>query len=409
MKNTSDVKKWMSLVGVLILVNTAAMGQDLEAYVNIALKNSPKLQAKQLTYESSLEAVSEVGSIPNTTIGGGYFVQEAETRVGPQRAKLSASQMFPWFGTLKAKKQASGALAESDRFELESTTRDITLKVKQAYYKLYEKKASIEIIEENLNILKTYEELALNELENNRTTMVDVLKIRIQINELKNQKEVVNEELVSDIKGFNLLLNRSILEEVKIVDTLRVTQEVFSKENLIDNPKLLKIEAMKEATAQSELAATKENAPSIGVGLDYVFVDERDMVMPDNGKDIVMPMVNLSIPLFSKKFTSKRKQLQLQQEALANTKIDAENELETLFEDNLAALNNAKRTISTQTENVHQAKQAEQVILTTYQTGTIDFEQVLEVQQLILKYQLSTLQALTAYHNSKAALESLTK
>lgn len=399
----------MSLVGVLILVNTAAMGQDLEAYVNIALKNSPKLQAKQLTYESSLEAVSEVGSIPNTTIGGGYFVQEAETRVGPQRAKLSASQMFPWFGTLKAKKQASGALAESDRFELESTTRDITLKVKQAYYKLYEKKASIEIIEENLNILKTYEELALNELENNRTTMVDVLKIRIQINELKNQKEVVNEELVSDIKGFNLLLNRSILEEVKIVDTLRVTQEVFSKENLIDNPKLLKIEAMKEATAQSELAATKENAPSIGVGLDYVFVDERDMVMPDNGKDIVMPMVNLSIPLFSKKFTSKRKQLQLQQEALANTKIDAENELETLFEDNLAALNNAKRTISTQTENVHQAKQAEQVILTTYQTGTIDFEQVLEVQQLILKYQLSTLQALTAYHNSKAALESLTK
>lgn len=399
----------MSLVGVLILVNTAAMGQDLEAYVNIALKNSPKLQAKQLTYESSLEAVSEVGSIPNTTIGGGYFVQEAETRVGPQRAKLSASQMFPWFGTLKAKKQASGALAESDRFELGSTTRDITLKVKQAYYKLYEKKASIEIIEENLNILKTYEELALNELENNRTTMVDVLKIRIQINELKNQKEVVNEELVSDIKGFNLLLNRSILEEVKIVDTLKVTQEVFSKENLIDNPKLLKIEAMKEATAQSELAATKENAPSIGVGLDYVFVDERDMVMPDNGKDIVMPMVNLSIPLFSKKFTSKRKQLQLQQEALANTKIDAENELETLFEDNLAALNNAKRTISTQTENVHQAKQAEQVILTTYQTGTIDFEQVLEVQQLILKYQLSTLQALTAYHNSKAALESLTK
>ncbi|ETN93757.1 TolC family protein [Zhouia amylolytica] len=409
MKNTSDVKKWMSLVGVLIMVNTAAMGQDLEAYVNIALMNSPKLQAKQLTYESSLVAVSEVGSIPNTTIGGGYFVQEAETRVGPQRAKLSASQMFPWFGTLKAKKQASGALAESDRFELESTTRDITLKVKQAYYRLYEKKASIEIIEENLNILKTYEELALNELENNRTTMVDVLKIRIQINELKNQKEVVNEELVSDIKGFNLLLNRSILEEVKIVDTLRVTQEVFSKENLIDNPKLLKIEAMKEATAQSELAATKENAPSIGVGLDYVFVDERDMVMPDNGKDIVMPMVNLSIPLFSKKFTSKRKQLQLQQEALANTKIDAENELETLFEDNLAALNNAKRTISTQTENVHQAKQAEQVILTTYQTGTIDFEQVLEVQQLILKYQLSTLQALTAYHNSKAALESLTK
>lgn len=408
MKKRYDIKDCMSLAAMLFVV-LIGRAQDLDAYIKIALENHPQLQAKQLTYESSLEAVTEVGSIPNTTIGGGYFVQEAETRVGPQRAKLSASQMFPWFGTLKAKKQASGALAESDRFELESTMRDITLKVKQAYYKLYEKKAFIEIIEENMNILKTYEELALNELENNRTTMVDVLKIRIQMNELENQKEVVNEELVSDLKGFNLLLNRSILEEVKIVDTLKVGRDVFSEENLIENPKLLKIEAMKEAAAQSELAVIKENGPSIGIGLDYVFVDERDMVMADNGKDIVMPMVNVSIPLFSKKFTSKRKQLQLQQEALANTRVDAENELKTLFVDNHAALNNAKRTISTQAENVHQAKQAEQVILSTYQTGTIDFDQVLEVQQLILKYQLSTIQALTAYHNSKAVLESLTK
>ena len=43
----------------------------------------------------------------------------------------------------------------------------------------------------------------------------------------------------------------------------------------------------------------------LGFGLDYIYVEKRpDMNFSDNGKDIIMPMVSLSIPVFNKKYKS---------------------------------------------------------------------------------------------------------
>ena len=53
----------------------------------------------------------------------------------------------------------------------------------------------------------------------------------------------------------------------------------------------------------------------IGFGLDYINVTKRpDMTFNENGKDIVMPMVSLSIPIFNNKYKSQTKQNDLQQQ-----------------------------------------------------------------------------------------------
>ena len=64
------------------------------------------------------------------------------------------------------------------------------------------------------------------------------------------------------------------------------------------HPELLKYDKLYESIEQSELLNLKESSPMIGFGLDYINVSERpDMNLSDNGKDIVMPMVSLSIPM----------------------------------------------------------------------------------------------------------------
>ena len=48
----------------------------------------------------------------------------------------------------------------------------------------------------------------------------------------------------------------------------------------------------------------------IGFGLDYIPVEKRpNMDFADNGKDIFMPMVSLSLPIFNKKYKLKKSQL----------------------------------------------------------------------------------------------------
>ena len=400
--------KVIIILMICMLSITALKAQSLESYIDEAVHNNAELQAMQFGYESSLEKVNEAGSLPNTTISAGYFIQEVETRVGPQRTRLSVSQPLPWFGTLGARKNVGSAMSESELQNIELSERKLKLDVKQAYYDLYEKKASLSILRKNLEILKTYEELALNELESNRTTMVDVLKIRIQINETESKSISVSDEYETSVTTFNLLLNREPNARVVVADSLQLDTVQFNKEDLINNPQLLRLNAQQDVLLQSEKANEKEGMPSLGVGLDYVFVEESPMQVSDNGKDVIMPMVSLSIPLFSKKYTSKRKQYQLEQQAVERRKVNVSNELEMAFQEALTALQNAKRTVNTQKENIHQAQQAEEVILTTYETAKLDFEQILEVQQLILKFQLEEVKATSIYFKNKAMLEYLT-
>ncbi|NAS31443.1 TolC family protein [Flavobacteriaceae bacterium R38] len=384
-------------------------GQQLEGYLNEALKNNPRLQSLQYKYESAVEKVSEAGSLPNTTFETGYFIQETETRVGPQRLRVSAKQKFPWFGTLDAKKKSAAAFAESELQNIELIGRKLVLDVKKQYYHLYENKAGLHILERNLEILKTDEKLALTELENDRSTLVDVLKIRIKINDIENQITSYAQELETKKKTFNILLNRDSSVNVTVQDSITLEENVFTREQLINNPRLIQLETIKDGLLKSEIAAQKEGLPAIGVGLDYILVDELSFVNPiDNGKDIIIPSVSVSVPLFSKKYSSKRKQYQLQQEAVENDKTQIKNELESLFEKSVTKMKNADRLRQTKAQNIQQAQQAEKVLLTTYQAGKLDFDQILEVQQLILKFQLEEYAAIREYLEAKAMLEYLT-
>jgi len=397
-------------IAVLLLTLTVK-AQSLSDYLSIAAQNNPELQAIQYRYESALEKVVEVGSLPNTTISVGYFVQPVETRVGAEKAKISATQKLPWFGTLGVKKESATYKAAAQLNMYDFAKRNLFLNVKTAYFDLYELKEKEGIILENISILKTFESLALNELENNRSTMVDVLKIRMEKNELSNQLNAVQENYNAKNIAFNLLLNRDENSYVNIVeDVISLNSEDFKKEQITNNPKILQLDNLKSALEKSELAIKKEGLPIIGIGLDYGFVQNRDIPdLADNGQDIIMPMVSLSFPLFSKKYSSKQKQLQLEQKAIETSKVSTFNLLNTVFESSQSKLENSKVSIATQVENIYEAERAKKVLLAAYETSKVDFEQLLEIQQLQLKFQLKKVISEKQYAIQKSTLEFLTK
>ena len=389
-----------------------ANGQTLETFLQEAEKNSTAILAKQLEYESSVEKVNEVGSLPNTKLGVGVFAQAVETRVGPQRMRFSASQEIPWFGILKAQKANARSLANAQSSEITFLKRQLALDVKLAYYKMYLLQQKLEITKAHVEIVDTYEKLALNELENNRSTMVDVLKIKMKKNSLSQQLQTLTENIQTEKATFNLLLNKSVDAEVIIEDSVTIEPPLLmiEKEAINANPKLQQLDYLETALQQSEIVAKKEGNPSIGFGLDYVLVAERSgVVLPDNGKDVIMPMVTLSIPLFSKKHVSKQKQLRLQQEVIKQNKITVKNQLLMALENAINNIKNAQESIQTQKENITQAKQAKEVILAAYQTAKMDFEQLLEIDQLALEFELQKEQDLNTYLSNIAIVEFLLK
>jgi outer membrane protein TolC len=378
----------------------------------MALENNPELQASHYLHEKAKERITEAGSLPNTTIGAGFFLQEAETRVGPQKAKFSVMQQLPWFGTLESREKGAGLKAASAANETEQLRRKFIRDVKEAYFTLYENLQLEKIVLEHREILDSFEELALTALENNRATMVDVLRIRMEKNELANRLYSLEEGYKSNAVTFNLLLNREAHLPVVFPDAFDLQTDGMEtgSEALNDNPLLLRLENQRQYVVNEETVVKKERLPSIGLGLDYVFVGERPVTaLPDNGKNIVMPMLSLSVPLFSKKYTSRLKQLELERQALESSRTGIENTLMNQLQQAKSDAKVALATINTQEQNIAEADRAREVLLAAYQTSMIDFEQLLEIQQMKLQFQIKDLAAKRNYAVQLAIINYLTQ
>jgi outer membrane protein TolC len=315
--------------------------------------------------------------------------------------------MLPWFGTITARENYASSMAETEYVEIAIAKRKLALSVAQSYYRLYALQATQAKLDENIALLNTYERLALTSVEVGKASAVDVLKLQIRQNELQQQKEVLQQQYIAEQAVFNNLLNRDESILVEVVDGMDIPKEdpILEKEALTLNPELLKYDQLYESVVQSELLNQKENAPSLGFGLDYVTVSERpDMSFSDNGKDIVMPMVTLSIPIFNNKFKSVTKQNQMRQQEIELQKQERLNVLENTFAKALSQRNEARIAYTIQAKNLDQAKDAEEILIKNYETGTIDFNDVLDIQELQLKFQLNQIQSVQMYYVQSALI-----
>ena len=185
---------------------------------------------------------------------------------------------------------------------------------------------------------------------------------------------------------------------------------MIAEEQIQLNPELTKYDKLYESVSQLELLNQKEKNPMLGFGLDYINVAERpDMSFSDNGKDIIMPMVSVSIPLFNNSFKSKTLQNKLRQQNLTAQKNDRYNTLLALLKQSESSRNSAKIQYKTLKQNLKQAKDAETILIRSYETGAIDFNDVLDLHELQLKFQMNQIETIKNYYIQTLIINYLTK
>ncbi|AWH73780.1 MULTISPECIES: TolC family protein [unclassified Dokdonia] len=402
--------KKLKYILVFLFVSAFAKAQQLQSYIQEAEANNPEIQAFELRYNIAEEKVNEANWIPNTEVSAGYFVSEPETRVGAQRARIGVKQMLPWFGTITARENYATAMADAEYVDITIAKRKLALSVAQSYYRLYSIRAKQAVLDENIQLLETYERLALTSVEVGKASAVDVLRLQIRQNELQQQKEVLEEEFTAEQTAFNNLLNRDSMMNVDVIPEMEIPQEdpFYDNEALTLNPELLKYDKLYESVAQSELLNQRESLPMIGFGLDYLPVTERsDVNFSDNGKDVLMPMVSVSIPIFNNRYKSISRQNELRQQEIETQREQRLNVLESAFAKAQSQRNQARIAYNTQARNLKQAQDAEEILIKNYETGTIDFNDVLDIQELQLKFQMNQIESVKGYYVQSSIINYL--
>ncbi len=393
-----------------VFISPLVWGQSLESYIQEAETNNPEIQSFELRYAISKEKVAEADALPNMELSAGLFVSEPETRTGAQKARFSVKQMLPWFGTITARENYANSLAEVDYLDIAIMKRKLRLSVSQSYYNLYAIHQKKAVLEENIQLLKTYEILALTSVEVGKASAVDVLRLQIRQNDLQEEQEVLTYALRAERNAFNHLLNRDENLDIEMVDNLFIDAD-YENDNmeLGLHPELEKYDRLYESVTQSEIVNQTEANPNLGFGLDYIPVADRaGMNFSDNGKDILMPMVSLSIPIFNSKYRSISVQNELRKEEINAQKVNRLNRLKTILADAINSREAQKIKFKTQQKNLKQSKDAEEILIKNYETGTIDFNDVLDIQELQLRFQMSGIEAIKNYYMQMTIINYLT-
>lgn len=397
--------RYIAILIATILFSSLSFAQTLDDYFKIAAENNPGLQAMHKEYEAALQKVPQVSTLPDPTFSLGYFISPVETRVGPQQAKFSPTQMFPWFGTLKAQGNVAALMAEAKFQNFIDARNRLYFQVASAYYPLYELKDFVRIEQENISILESYKTIATQKFKNGTGTMVDVLRVDIMLKDAQTNLTILRDKEKPLLTTFNKLLNRPENEWVLISETLNaeIMADSYRKDSLIAaNPKLKALDLKMQASQAAEIVAQKQGLPKLGVGLDY------DISMPDNGKNVLMPMVSISIPIFRAKYNASVKEAQLLQESYTLQKQEVTNTLFSEYEMVLFQVQQQLQLISLYQQQIQTSQQSLNLLFTSFGNSGKEFEEVLRMQQQLLKYQKMSATALVQYHIAIERINYLT-
>lgn len=385
----------------------------LNQYLQHAAENSPALKASFQEYLASLEQVPQVKALPDPQVAFGYFVQPIETRVGPQSARFSLSQMFPWFGTLSVKEERAALQAKAAFEEFQNERNALFNRVHTQWYKLYELQETIRIMEENIQILESFEELALRRYETGKGRQVDVLRVQIEKEELINRLQSVEDNRDVAEQRFREIANLQD-EVIQPADTLTresldVSEDDLHQQMVSGNPSLKRLDLHQEARSMSIRLAELKDRPSFGVGVDYILTGERDIQMSDNGKDALMAKATLTIPLSRSKYNAQKKEARLQLESVQHKRTARLLTLETDLQEALRSYDDAQRRIELYNQKqIQRTQQAMDILITEYSADGSDFEEILRMQRQLLNYRLSLQQAIVDQQTALSTIRAIT-
>ena len=387
------MKNKIIIIAILVLFSTLLSAQDmLNSYLRTSAENNPSLIAKFSEYNASLEKIPQVGSLPDPTFTFGYFILPVETKNGPQQAKFSFTQMFPWFGTLDSKEAVLANAAKAKYEAFEEAKSNLFFEVKSSYYDLYFIKKGIEITLDNIRILETFKSLALIKIEAGSASGVDAIRAEMELADLENNLALLKDKWFVNTVKFNKLLNIEKESEIEIPETLWLNDLAYSRQAVIDsltknNHQLKSLDYLQQSFESSELMAKKLGTPNIILGADYTSIGKSG-TSPDAGKDAFMIKVGITLPIYRKKYLAMINEAIYQQEAITHKKTDKTNVLETLFEKVYSEYNDAQRRMLLFDKQSDLASRAIKLLESEYASDGRNFEEILRMERNLLKYSL---------------------
>ncbi len=177
-----------------------------------------------------------------------------------------------------------------------------------------------------------------------------------------------------------------------------------------NNPDLQALDHELEAARSNEELAKKKSYPDFGIGVGFIDTAHAAASgVDDSGKDPVIAMVSLTLPIWTDNYKAAQRQAQAQLNQKAYEKNQMQNYLAADAQQLLYEFEDSSRKIKLYRDVIiPKAKEMLIASESAYQAGTIDFLSLIDAQRLLLNYQLDYERYLAENAQKLANIEMLT-
>jgi len=386
----------------------------LSDYLRLAAENNRGLEAAYHRWQAALAEIPRAASPPQPRLTYGYFISEVETKVGPQQHRIGLSQSLPWPSKLSSRRRIGEHAAAAAQAEYESARQELLLRVKSVYFDLYYLEAAIAVTEENVLLLRSLERVILARYRSGDLPHSTLIRAQVELGKLEDRLASLRERRRPAAAAMNALLNRPTDSRVSFPrslpeSNLNVHQDRLSSLLENRNPELLAARHRVDKQDEAAGLAGRSAWPDLVVGVDYLVTGHSDPAgTPDSGKDPIIAMLGISLPLWRGRIRGESAAGRSSQVAAASQYADRRLLLQAELESALYGYRDAGRQVRLYGEELlPKATQSLEVTRQSFEAGRSDFSTFVDAQRLLLEFSLQLERARVEKARSLARIEGL--
>ena len=386
-------------------------------YVKIGMARNPEIKTAFYEWKSAFKKIAQSFSLPDPQFTFTDYIEEVETRVGPQQRAFSLKQKFPLPDKLWIRKSKPFKASEVAYYTFEKKRLDLVFHIADAYYEYAYLSKAILLTKENMKLLQNFESVAQTKYSAGLQKNQDLLKVQVELGKLENDLYSLEDLRFSLVARLNALLNlpedtllpwpKESLEDVRLENKYKDVSVLVGalKEK---NPKLRALSENVAKKKESLKLSKREYFPDLTVGITRIDTDDALNSTSDSGKDPVMLIFSMNVPIWFGRLQAGVQDARASLKAAENMVLNTENELLSQL-----ALVHYKMRDSLRQSHLYKdalipkAMQSVNATYSGYAGGDVDFLSLIDAQRVLLNFQLAYYRHNANYYQKLSEVQSL--
>tara|TARA_R110000868_G_scaffold291572_3_gene552068 strand:+ start:12019 stop:13437 length:1419 start_codon:yes stop_codon:yes gene_type:complete len=384
---------------------------SVEEYIQYALDQNPNIQSARKQMEAFAHQVPVAASLQDPNLGMTFYPEQVQTAAGPQEFALSVSQKFPGRGKLDTRAEFAESQTNVARAQLAAAELETISKVKRAYYELYFIQQTIQVTEADQKLLVEIRDVANIRYKTGKVSQQDLLRAEVEISNVESELIRLRQKLESGQARLARLLHISPQTKVLALDHVtpeEIPQDLgwLQRQAIASRPELHAQLASLEKDRQALDLARLAYKPDVTLGATWIDVSSSGVSPVANGNDSFLITAGINLPVYRKKLDSAVRSAEAKAVSTARAYDSLRDTTLEEVTDLFVQAQSQRDLITLFAEDIlPKARQTLEVSGQAYNTGEVDFLQLIDNWRELLRFEISYIRLEASLGQTLAELE----